>query len=334
MSNSHLRSISAQNNNLLHNRRAWRPLEIVLWSVLGWFYWMAFMVLLVWAVAQAQVDSALRQEPELVNHLYEYASIGRNWQPLSTTADVARPMLELLQSDLVMYGIRQVIARVPLPSSFTLAAIETSLDTIVHVGDEMRYLSKLQRTAEDLDHYLAEPSAENLHISMQSYADAAKALQQAQQDFDKIVTTMEPVVQTGDSVAGAVADGLRAGVPLASAIGLSQPVTQLADYLEQLATPAVVLVKQARTYSDQAATDVVLLHSIHEAIAMADLRETLCTYGIFRGFIRWFLKYVWWIDAVVAAMIIARLLVAYSRHFSPAAANRQPRPGYAATATI
>lgn len=335
MPNSQPHSTSAQNNNSPRERRHWRLLEIVLWSVLGWFYWMAFMVLLVWAVAQVQVDSTLRAEPELVHHLYEYANIGRDWQPLSTTADVARPMLELLQSqesDLLMHELRQLLARVPLPSSFTLAAIETSLAAVVHVGDEMRDLSELRRTAEDIERYLAEPGAENLRTSMQSSADGAKALQQAQQDFKNLVTTAEPLVQGGDYVAATVANGLRTMTPTASAVGLEQPVVQFADYLEWLPKPAGALVKQAQQYSDRAAADTVLLYSIHEAIVTADLRETIYTYGIFRGFIRWFLKYVWWIDAVVAAAIIVRLLAAYSRLFSTT--GRQTRPGYAATVPI
>jgi hypothetical protein len=109
-------------------------------------------------------------------------------------------------------------------------------------------------------------------------------------------------------------------------------VVQFADYLEWLPKPAGALVERAQQYSDRAAADTVLLYSIHKAIVTADLRETIYTYGIFRGFIRWFLKYVWWIDAVVAAAIIVRLLAAYSRLFSTT--GRQTRPGYAATVPI
>lgn len=337
MSNSQPRSMSAQNHNLLRNRHAWRLLEIVLWSVLGWFYWMAFMVLLVWTVAQIQVDWTLRQQPQLTYRLYEYARIGSDWRSLSATADIARPMLALLrsqESNQLQDALRQVSGIVPVPPAITFAALEATLDVVVDAGDEMRDLSELQQTAEDIERYLAEPSTENLRTSMQSYADAAKALQRAQQDFDTIVSTVEPVVQIGDSVMGAIANGLRTGVPLASTIGLNQQVTQLADYLEQLPKPAGILVGQAHNYSMQAVKDVALLDSIHEAVATADLRETICTYGIFRGFIHWFLKYVWWIDAVVVAAIIARLLAAYSRLFLPASARRQPQAGYAATITI
>ncbi|HAJ36237.1 MAG TPA: hypothetical protein DCL15_11135 [Chloroflexi bacterium] len=331
MSQSQPHSMSAH-NNWFHTRCYWRLLEIILWSTIGWFYWMALMVLIVWAVAQVQVETTLRQKPELTYRLHEYAHIGRDWQLLSATADVARPVLGLLQNQEFMAGL--VFIRLTPKSSIALATLKTSLETAIHVGDEMRDLSELQQTAEDIERYLAEPSAESLRASMQSYADGAKAVQRAQQDFEKVVSTAEPLVQTSSSVAGAIADALRTLDPLASTMGLGQPMTQFADYLEQLPRPVETLVYQARKYSDQAAADAVLLQSIHTTIATADMRETVCTYIIFRSFIHWFLKYVWWIDAVVVAAIIVRLLLAYLKLFSPTAARQQTRPGFATSATI
>ncbi|HHY58188.1 MAG TPA: hypothetical protein GYA08_22450 [Chloroflexi bacterium] len=335
MSNSQPHPMSARHHVMFPDWRSWRLLEIMLWSVIGWFYWMAFMVLLVWAVAQWQVQSTLSNEPELVAHLHEYARIGRNWQPLSTTADIARPMLAFLQSqesDLLMYGLRQASARAPLPSTLTLAAIETSLETVVYVGDEMRGLTELQRTAADIERYLAEPGFENLRAAKQSSVAGAEVLQQAQQDFDSLVAAVEPVVRGGDYLATIVAGGLRSAAPLVSIVGLEQAVAKFSDFLVELSKNSVVLVNQADQYSRQAADDTVLLYSIHEAIVTADLRESICTYGVFRSFIGWFLQHVWWINAVAAAAILIRLFIAYSRRFF--STGRQSEPGFVAAPTI
>lgn len=90
------RSLSSHSSNFLRNPHRLRLPEIVFWSLIEWFYWMAFMVLIVWAVAQMQVESTLRKEPNLVGRLHNYAQVGRDWETLSVAADIAGPVLQVV----------------------------------------------------------------------------------------------------------------------------------------------------------------------------------------------------------------------------------------------
>lgn len=323
-------------NSLNSSPHRWHVVEIVPWSILGWFYWMAFLVLLVWTVAQAHVASMLEQQPQIVERLYEYAAIGRNWRTLTTAADISKPLLETLQeqkSNWLMWGVRQVVEQLPLPSDVTLEVLESSLSAVVYVGDEMRSLNELERTAQDIDHFRASRSIADLRIARESLADGTKGLQQAQEDFDDIVDALAPFIEVTDSTFHTLADGFRS-LDFLAAANLYEPSVQFADNLDRLPQPAVDLRDEALGYSKQTGDDVAWLNAVHHTVAVADFCETLVTYYIFRDFIQWFLTYVWWINGVVFVAIAIRLTFAYFPLFPPKTASSHLQPGHAAPPVI
>ncbi|HQY94546.1 hypothetical protein [Caldilinea sp.] len=333
MSSTHSQSLSSHSSNFLRNPHRLRLPEIVFWSLIEWFYWMAFMVLIVWAVAQMQVESTLRKEPNLVGRLHDYAQVGRDWETLSVAADIAGPVLQVvtdLRSAPYWSEIDVLILRMGLPTNITIRSVEEALKIIVYAGNEFREISKLDRVAHDIALYQTDHRIESLRLMKDSHAAGAKTMQQAHGDFDKIVSAVKPLVDVGSSAFGAIASGLRFGSPIA--VGYSDQVIQAADYLEQLPQPATDLMKEAQGFSKRMVTDAGLLHSMHQAIVAADTRETIFTYFVFRDFIQWFLAHIWWINGVVFIAIAIRLLLAYFRLNVPAAVP--PRPRYAAPPTI
>lgn len=299
--------------------------EILFWSFLGWIYWMALMVMLVWAVAQATVGFALYREPALETRLQEYALIGTRWRPLSDAGDAAEATLGLIEQAkaLPLWGM---ISRVSIPGAVTkylsLEVVEGALNLLSYAGKEFRALSELEHLAGATQEFRANPSRTNLQALMTLYVTGAATLTQTQTDLDKLVDGVDPIVGATGFTTSAIAGGLRANAAYAS--GFEAQVFTLADQLERLPAPAIEFIDDAKEQSKQIAKDAQLLRSMQHTIAVADLRESIVTYFIFRGFIKWFMTHVWTIDGVLAIVIALRVSFGHRRIFFTALSALHP----------
>lgn len=306
-------------------------LELIFWSLLEWFYWMAFLVLLVWFVAQVQVESSLREREDLVNNLNEYAEIGNNWQPLIAIAGIAEPALpvvSLLKQSGLLSMLKTSVGKINWTLMGSLVAIESSesaLNAVVYVGKELHSINELSQTAQDTERFLQEPSISNLRVMMVSCQTGRDTLLLAQKDLHELVDKVGPFVDATEGAMHISADWIRS-LP---SPGLDASLFErAANFVETLTTPAADLVSEAEGYSNRIAADARVLASVHQSLAVAEMRENLFTFYIFRQPVQLFLDHIWWINAFVIPLIAVRMLFGYRKRIAARLGGATPQTPY------